>query len=59
MDQDISQRFCGREFTTEEVGLVQEVVRSCAGLSRTELAHTVSCSSLCGLRASRAASARA
>jgi hypothetical protein len=34
-------RFCGREFTTEDVSLVQEVVETCAGLSRLELAHTV------------------
>jgi len=42
MVQEISQKFCGREFTSEEVRLVQEVVRNCAGLSRTELSHTVS-----------------
>jgi hypothetical protein len=35
------QRFCGREFTPEEVLLIQEVVQTCAGISRTELAHTV------------------
>jgi hypothetical protein len=35
------QRFCGREFTTEDVSLIQEVVETCAGLSRLELAHTV------------------
>jgi len=35
------QRFCGREFTPEEVLLIQEVVETCAGISRTELAHTV------------------
>jgi len=35
------QRFCGREFTTEEVSLIQEVVATCAGISRTELAHTI------------------
>jgi hypothetical protein len=35
------QRFCGREFTAEEVSLIQEVVGTCAGISRTELAHTV------------------
>ena len=34
-------RFCGREFTAEEVSLIQEVVETCAGISRTELAHTV------------------
>jgi hypothetical protein len=35
------QRFCGREFTSEEVSLIQEVVETCTGISRTELAHTV------------------
>jgi hypothetical protein len=35
------QRFCGREFTPEEVLLIQEVVQTCGGISRTELAHTV------------------
>ena len=35
------QRFCGREFTTEDVSLIQEVIETCAGLSRLELAHTV------------------
>jgi len=31
----------GREFTAEEVALVREVVESCSGLSRTELARTI------------------
>jgi hypothetical protein len=35
------QRFCGREFTAEEVSLIQEVVETCSGISRLELAHTV------------------
>jgi hypothetical protein len=35
------QKFCGREFTGEEVSLIQEVVETCGGISRTELAHTV------------------
>ena len=35
------QRFCGREFSTEELSLIQEVVETCSGLSRLELAHTV------------------
>ncbi|MDB4444303.1 DUF4338 domain-containing protein [bacterium] len=34
-------RFSGREFTAEEVSLIQEVVETCTGISRTELAHTV------------------
>lgn len=36
-----NQRFCGREFTRKELCLIREVVETCAGLSRTELAHTV------------------
>jgi len=35
------QRFCGREFTAEEVSLIQEVVETCSGISRKELAFTV------------------
>jgi len=35
------QRFCGREFTRQELCLIQEVVETCARISRTELAHTV------------------
>lgn len=35
------QRFCGREFSAQEVSLIQEVVTTCAGISRLELAHTV------------------
>lgn len=35
------QRFCGREFTAEEVSLIQEVVETCGGLSRAELASTI------------------
>lgn len=34
-------RFCGREFTPEELSLIREVVVSCGGLSRTELASTI------------------
>jgi hypothetical protein len=33
--------FCGREFSPEEVTLIQEVVETCTGISRLELAHTV------------------
>jgi hypothetical protein len=36
-----SQQFCGRTFTEEEVDLIREVVGSCGGISRLELAHTV------------------
>mgnify|MGYP001044552032 FL=1 len=35
------QRFCGREFTADEVSLIQEVVETCSGISRKELAFTV------------------
>jgi hypothetical protein len=35
------QRFCGREFSAEEVSLIQEVVATCGGISRNELANTV------------------
>ena len=35
------QRFCGREFSADEVLLIQEVVDTCSGISRRELAHTV------------------
>jgi hypothetical protein len=42
MRREISaQRFCGREFTTEEVSLIQEVVDTFGGISRTELANTI------------------
>ncbi len=33
--------FCGRQFAEKEVGIIQEVVTSCSGLSRMELANTV------------------
>jgi len=35
------KRFCGRDFTKEEFSLIQEVVGTCGGISRRELAHTV------------------
>jgi hypothetical protein len=35
------QRFSGRQFSAQEVSLIQEVVATCAGISRLELAHTV------------------
>ena len=34
-------RYCGRDFTANELALMREVVESCSGLSRTELAQTV------------------
>ncbi len=51
------QRFCGREFTPEEVLLIQEVVETCAGISRTEMAYTV-CELLDWKRASGGLKAR-
>ncbi len=36
-----SLRFCGRPVTAPQWALVQEVVETCSGLSRTELARTV------------------
>lgn len=35
------QRFCGRNFSTDELLIIQDVVSTCKGLSRNELAHTV------------------
>jgi hypothetical protein len=35
------QRFCGREFTAKAVSLIHEIVETCSGLSRFELANTV------------------
>lgn len=35
------QTFCGREFTDEDILLIKEVVDTCGGISRLELAHTV------------------
>jgi hypothetical protein len=36
-----NHRFCGRVFTREELSLIQEVVETCVGISRTELSYTV------------------
>jgi hypothetical protein len=35
------QSYFGRDFTAKEVSLIREVVETCTGISRTELAHTV------------------
>ncbi|MCF8113842.1 MAG: DUF4338 domain-containing protein [Desulfotignum sp.] len=35
------QTFCGRNFSTEDLLMMQEVVTTCGGISRYELAHTV------------------
>jgi hypothetical protein len=39
--QTETTRFSGREFTPNELALIHEVVESCSGLSRKELAQTV------------------
>ena len=39
--EEKEQRFYGREFSAEELELIQEVISTCEGLSRHELAHTV------------------
>ena len=36
-----SERFCGRTFTGDEVDQIKEIVSTCSGISRTELASTV------------------
>jgi len=36
-----TRQFCGRQFTPEEMRLVCEVVSTCGGISRKELAYTV------------------
>ncbi|MBT8339696.1 MAG: DUF4338 domain-containing protein [Desulfatitalea sp.] len=35
------KRFCAREFSAKEVSLIQEIVATCGGISRSELANTV------------------
>lgn len=39
--EDIPRSFAGRDFASEELELIREVVESCSGISRTELAKTV------------------
>lgn len=41
LTQAVPSSFAGRELAAEELDLVREVVKTCAGLSRTELAKTV------------------
>jgi len=41
MQQVSSERFCGRTFTGDEVDQIKEIVNTCNGISRTELASTV------------------
>lgn len=35
------EKFCGRRFSTDELMMIREVVNTCDGISRAELAHTV------------------
>lgn len=39
--ESLGRRYSGREFGPEELELIREVVESCSGVSRTELANTV------------------
>jgi hypothetical protein len=41
MQETSSETFCGRRFNTEELSEINEIICSCQGLSRTELANTV------------------
>lgn len=41
MPEEISQRFCGYCINREEIAEIREIVSSCHGISRTELASTV------------------
>jgi hypothetical protein len=55
--RDGNVRFCGEEIDAEALSLIGEVVASCGGLSRMELAHTV-CELLGWQRASGGLKAR-
>jgi hypothetical protein len=39
--KDVPQSYAGRNFTPDELELIREVVKSCGGISRTELAKTI------------------
>lgn len=41
-EEATSYRFSGKRFTAEEISLIREVVTTCSGLSRMELANTIS-----------------
>ena len=41
MQKVSSERFCGRTLTGDEVEQIKEIVSTCKGISRTELANTV------------------
>jgi hypothetical protein len=40
-DQGGGQRFSGRRVPPDALAMIREVVQTCAGVSRMELAHTV------------------
>ena len=35
------QKFCGRTFSADDLSMIQEIVTTCGGISRYELAHTI------------------
>ena len=41
METPGTERYCGREFNDETLSEIREIVDSCSGISRTELANTV------------------
>jgi hypothetical protein len=41
MQPAVQERFCGREVNEETLSAIREVVGTCSGISRTELANTV------------------
>ncbi len=42
MQEIKKQTFCGRDFSSEDITLIQDIVATFGGISRRELAHTVS-----------------
>jgi hypothetical protein len=41
MQRTLSERFCGRTFNGNELNEIKEIISTCEGISRTELANTV------------------
>ena len=41
MAEEISERFCGCDINNREIDEIREIVSTCSGISRTELANTV------------------
>ena len=41
MPEELSQRFCGCRISIQEIDEIREIVSSCHGISRTELASTI------------------